>query len=455
MGKFTCLIAIGILGFGLECCHSQLTSCADVQSCVTYQESAICNALGQREMVCISHVSCFQIITDISAGCANDGRFDSFTAKPPAVSRLGLAIASVLSLARQPALVSALWYHSLFIRFSSANSSSHHKFFFSATVSLGAKSAACTFSSMACSSGGSGFVLSITVTGCDCACSDWSNWGTCSATCGSTAIQARTRTCNPGCLDPTSSTQACPGVPTVCVADGTWNIWGSWSTCSVICGGSTQTRTRTCNRPIGGADCVGISSETQLCGTTVCVADGTWNTWGSWSACSVTCGGSTQTRTRTCNRPTGGADCVGDSSRTQICGTASCPVCTCNPWQNWSVCSVSCGGNAFRTRTRTCSSCVTFMPVLEQTGVCQGVAAECPMDGMWTQWDNWSTCPVTCGGSGQSRMRICTDPTAGGKDCPGSSQESRPCNQLAVATEGGVEGGEGTGAEEGREDAEP
>ncbi|XP_067949106.1 ectin-like [Watersipora subatra] len=71
------------------------------------------------------------------------------------------------------------------------------------------------------------------------------------------------------------------------------------------------------------------------------------------------------------------------------------------------------------------------MPVIEQTGVCQGVAAECPMDGMWTQWDNWSTCPVTCGSSSQSRMRICTDPTAGGQDCPGSSQESRPCNQAA------------------------
>jgi len=45
--------------------------------------------------------------------------------------------------------------------------------------------------------------------------------------------------------------------------------------------------------------------------------------WSEWSTCSATCGGGTQTRT--CNNPApanGGADCVGDSSRT--CNTQAC-----------------------------------------------------------------------------------------------------------------------------------
>ncbi len=48
--------------------------------------------------------------------------------------------------------------------------------------------------------------------------------------------------------------------------------------------------------------------------------DGEWSLWG---ACSLSCGGGTQTRT--CTAPScGGADCVGDSS--QSCNTQACPT---------------------------------------------------------------------------------------------------------------------------------
>lgn len=55
--------------------------------------------------------------------------------------------------------------------------------------------------------------------------------------------------------------------------NGGWSNWGAWSSCTVTCGRGTQTRMRTCTNPppaIGGADCRGISSQTQSCNTNGC-----------------------------------------------------------------------------------------------------------------------------------------------------------------------------------------
>ena len=59
-----------------------------------------------------------------------------------------------------------------------------------------------------------------------------------------------------------------------------------------------------------------------------CSVDGGWSDYGSWSECSVACGGGTQTRTRTCTNPApthGGADCVGEAAETQDCNIQPCP----------------------------------------------------------------------------------------------------------------------------------
>ena len=53
--------------------------------------------------------------------------------------------------------------------------------------------------------------------------------------------------------------------------------------------------------------------------------NGGWSAWSAWSACSLSCGGGTQTQTRTCTNPPpsgGGAACVGPSS--QSCNTQAC-----------------------------------------------------------------------------------------------------------------------------------
>ena len=52
------------------------------------------------------------------------------------------------------------------------------------------------------------------------------------------------------------------------------------------------------------------------------------------------------------------------------------------------------------------------------------------VDGGWTDWTSWSTCPVTCYGGMQNRTRSCTNPAPdhGGVDCAGIDHECQECN---------------------------
>ena len=98
------------------------------------------------------------------------------------------------------------------------------------------------------------------------------------------------------------------------------------------------------------------------------------STWVDWNACTQTCGGGSQTRTRTCDQhcddyPT--SDPNYDLSETQSCNDQPCPglknfivtweewpldlvyALVFSPWRSWNACSRTCGGGT-QTRTRTC-----------------------------------------------------------------------------------------------------
>ncbi|XP_013406579.1 A disintegrin and metalloproteinase with thrombospondin motifs 3 [Lingula anatina] len=113
-----------------------------------------------------------------------------------------------------------------------------------------------------------------------------------------------------------------------------WGPWGGWSTCTRTCGGGTLSRDRACE---GGSSCLGVSSETQECNTNECqvsTVDGNWSDWGTWSACSVTCGSGQRTRTKTCNNPApsnGGSWCChnGQCLYNSLRSTGSCNAGSC------------------------------------------------------------------------------------------------------------------------------
>jgi len=130
----------------------------------------------------------------------------------------------------------------------------------------------------------------------------------------------------------TTTTTAMPTTSELAVpVPSSWASWGTWSSCSKTCGGGTQSRTRDCNvAQNGGSTAVCTSSETatRSCSNNACPVDSSWASWGSWGACSKTCGGGTQSRTRKCNvAQNGGSTSICTSSETvsRECNANNCP----------------------------------------------------------------------------------------------------------------------------------
>uniref|UniRef100_H0WC62 Hemicentin-1 n=1 Tax=Cavia porcellus TaxID=10141 RepID=H0WC62_CAVPO len=278
--------------------------------------------------------------------------------------------------------------------------------------------------------------------------SEWSLWEECTKTCGR-GNRTRTRTCN----NPSAQHggRPCEGnaVEIImcnirpCPVHGAWSPWQPWGECSRSCGEGIQIRARLCNSPppsFDGSYCSGPETQMQVCNERHCPVDGKWTTWGSWSACSVSCGGGARQRTRDCSDPVpqyGGSECEGSDIQSDFCNSDPCPTHgNWSPWSGWGTCSRTCNGGQMR-RYRSCDN-----PGPSNGGrACAGPDTQvqrcgtdmCPVDGNWGHWQSWSHCSVSCGGGEKTRKRLCDNPvpSKSGRSCRGDATQVSRCNTQA------------------------
>jgi len=140
---------------------------------------------------------------------------------------------------------------------------------------------------------------------------------------------------------------------------------------------------------------------------------------------SIDCSGATNgCERRNCN-PSTGQCTVPDRS--------NCPPidCTYGEWDQWTTCPVSCGG-AQQTRTRqinrTAADGGAACPpnLANETRNCNTQCCAIPCS--WTVWGGFSQCTATCGGGQQTRTRTMTPPVCGGTTCPEPNSETVDCN---------------------------
>lgn len=314
----------------------------------------------------------------------------------------------------------------------------------------------------------------------DCVMADWSDWTTCSKTCGG-GQQSRSRSrsvhpahggasCGYGLYDsdsPEVQQQECG--TTCCVVNCEWAPWREWEECSQECtpctpnapgtactagAVGTQSRVRfksaerTTDSACEGAECAGDGSEQRNCNTHLCPIDCVIGPWGGWGACTTTCGDGTQSRTRVVTQAAenGGTACPSESissgalTSTQDCNVGPCPIdCQFSEWEPWSFCSVTCGEGT-QTRKRTIQTqaeyggtqCAGLPGSLEESQTCSEGC--CPVDCVLSEWSDWGDCTVHCEGGTQTKTRTVTTPAScNGQQCTGAETDLRECNMHKCA----------------------
>jgi hypothetical protein len=235
------------------------------------------------------------------------------------------------------------------------------------------------------------------------------------------------------------------------VSDAVWGEWSDWAadgedaaglplTCSAQCGGGNHYRTREVltGEKGGGARATGAKTEYKECNTQPCGGDPqdcVFSDWSYYGECSQSVNG-VQERTRSIEQyaENGGALCSGSLTEVKACNTPSdFPLHdghagVLSAWSAWSACTVTCdGGSKTRTRTVEEAGASVAGKALSEVAACstEPCCPECSenVDCVWAEWDDWSSCPVTCGGGETTRYRdVLTMAKANGAPC--ASQDS-------------------------------
>ena len=143
--------------------------------------------------------------------------------------------------------------------------------------------------------------------------------------------------------------------------DGVWSDWSEYSTCSVTCGPGTKKRTRTCegkrkrrsvnqsrvkrffgldlfipekpkedNQSENQPTCNGKSEESVACNLKECDPEPTWSEWSYFGACSTLCGPGHKIRKRNCENTRQDPKtkeilgCDGEKEEKALCNIKAC-----------------------------------------------------------------------------------------------------------------------------------
>ncbi len=226
---------------------------------------------------------------------------------------------------------------------------------------------------------------------------------------------------------------------------------GSWSPSpSTACLGQSLTQRRTCNAGCNDGDCATSRTVSGSVPPTDCEW-GAWGQWGDWGACSVTCGGGTQSRSRTRSitlREVCGGTCTesGRDTESQSCNTHPCqvPCGTCNCTGNRrdatdaGICSNS--GGSCRVAANNCPQdcgtcgCTAVLTDAADAGTCSISGDSCTVTA--------NNCPVVeecvCTASGADATDAGTLSVSGGSctvaanNCP---QDCGACGCTAALTD--------------------
>jgi hypothetical protein len=202
----------------------------------------------------------------------------------------------------------------------------------------------------------------------DCTLSQWAppTWSTCSASCGG-GEQNQTRfvaqpDANGGlpCAMLRFKHRKC-GTKACAPVDCKVSYWTMWSHCTMLCSdpdappptdgkssGGMQNRGREMIRApqFKGSSCPKLK-ETRLCNTAPCPpVDCQISPFTGWTACTKSCGGGVQTRSRLVliparyrGKPCPSTNSTGGLNETRVCSTPLCPVdCVISGWGRWGQC---------------------------------------------------------------------------------------------------------------------
>ena len=283
--------------------------------------------------------------------------------------------------------------------------------------------------------------------------SSWGAWTVCTKTCDG-GTQLRNRTCvssgashgDTGCSGGQKEERVCNTKPC-----SQWSAWSNWTTCSATCGTGIQSRVRSCNQAsasIFKMSCRGEFSQVRVCHEAECAGPDGWTEWTDWTPCfSLSSCNGVQTRRRTClRRAYGQLGCSGNEHEIRNCKARLSCVTPLRPvwsaWSAWSGCNLpadsSCGvGSRYRwrecqrrsllSRHTNCSGS-QGSPLQFRTESCQ---TPCNFTGVWSPWGPWESCSASCGSGMRLRRRVCPSENSGlkckGKDKQKGSCASQPC----------------------------